>query len=70
MGRGDGGGGVGGREPGCTDGRKSALVTQLEDFRGREEQVGTVNSVTMYNTSGMTRSGGCWELAPGKREPS
>lgn len=42
---------------------KSALVIQLEDFLGREEQVRTVNSITTYNVSGMTKKQGLLETS-------
>lgn len=60
MGRGDGGAGAGGSK--SQDMRKGALVIQLEDFPGREERVGTVNSVTTY-MSGMTKKPGLLETS-------
>lgn len=57
MGR-DGGGGWGAGGSESRDTWKSALVIQLEDFLGREEHVGTVNSITTYNMSGMTKKQG------------
>lgn len=60
MGRGDGAAGAGGSEGQGT--RKGALVIQLEDFPGREERVGTVNSVTTY-MSGMTKKLGLLETS-------
>lgn len=53
---------MGGRSE-SQDAWKSALVIQLEDFLGREEQVRTVNSITTYNVSGMTKKQGLLETS-------
>lgn len=60
---------VGGRSE-SQDTWKSALVIQLEDFLGQEEQVRTVNSITTDNGSGMTKKQGLLEIAPGKGQSS